>query len=164
VPIYAHLILIPSFVQNLNKGFLKLINNVFFPTIVIWLLFQLILRHFHIVTVFLLKRKWHFFVFFCYYELRDHPNILHPPPPYGGGVQTSFLQTKARATAASSLNGSNDDDIAACLVFLVYLFAVFDSLLTSWYIQMMLCMIQINRRSSHCSERWNLLGNLSRSK
>ncbi len=41
----------------------------------------------------------------------------------GGGLQTSFLQKKARATAAGSPNGSNEDDTTACLVFLVYLFA-----------------------------------------
>jgi hypothetical protein len=47
----------------------------------------------------------------------------HPLLPMRGGLQTSFLQTKARTTAAGCPNGSNEDDTTACLVFLVYLFA-----------------------------------------
>jgi hypothetical protein len=58
-------------------------------------------------------------------------NTPHTPPPYEsikelgwrqGGLQTSFLQMKTCATAADSLNESNEDNTKACLGFLVYLF------------------------------------------
>jgi hypothetical protein len=57
----------------------------------------------------------------------------HPPLPYesikeeysgrGGGLQTIFLQRKARATAADSPTGFYEDNTTACLAFLEYLFA-----------------------------------------
>ncbi len=52
-----------------------------------------------------------------------HTHTIPLLPMRGGGLQTIFLQTKARATAAGSPNESNEDDTTACLVFFVYLFA-----------------------------------------
>ncbi len=60
-------------------------------------------------------------------------------PKRGGGLQTSFLQTKALATAVGSPNGSNEDETMACLVFLVYLFAEYNPCL---YLYILKCVLR----------------------